>query len=272
MAVGLLSFASAAKGLTISLTFEPDAAANSSLVTAANSAASQIVAVSTKVPAMTAFITIGYGTISGSGSSNGSAMGNQNVMQTNQSGGGTWTYAQWLTWLQANKNTPEMTSMVNALPAGANLQGTSSFSYSNALGKLIGAIPPTQHLIEDGYTGVGTSFPSAQWTGALMHEMTEILGRATGYAPVLFTRFTAAGTWLLTNSPTMSYFSVDGGTTKLADFSTSGDAGDFLAGGTGVQDVAISPATDPFDATVSGTQLNTLSAVDVKALRIMGYW
>lgn len=275
MTVGLLSFGHApvvATGLTISLTFEPDAAANSALVTAANSAASQIMAVSTHIsPAITVFITIGFGTINGTGSSNGTTLGNQSVLQTNIGSGGIQSYAAWLTWLQANKNTPEMTTMVNALPAGTNVQGTSSFGYNNPNAKLMGILPPNSHVVEDGYTGVGTSFPSAQWTGALMHEMTEIMGRTSGpIAPVCFSRFTSVGVWQFSSSPVTSYFSVDGGSNKLADFATSGDPLDFLVNGT--QDTAISPATDPFDTNVSGTQLNTLSAVDIKTLRIMGYW
>ena len=72
-----------------------------------------------------------------------------------------------------------------------------------------------------------------------------------------------------TGSAPATYFSTDGGVTPLTTNSTSGDTMDFVIGG--IQDVAISPASDPFDTNAQTSQLhNTISRgqENVQSLRV----
>ena len=61
-----------------------------------------------------------------------------------------------------------------------------------------------------------------------------------------------------------AYFSIDGGNTKLADFGQASDPSDFL--NTGVQG-----SRDPFDEFYSSNTIQSLTAVDLELLDVLGF-
>jgi hypothetical protein len=63
---------------------------------------------------------------------------------------------------------------------------------------------------------------------------------------------------------TPSYFSINGGSQKLADFGISSDPGDFL--NTGVQG-----PNDPFNEFYSGSTIANLTTVDLRLMDVLGY-
>ena len=81
-----------------------------------------------------------------------------------------------------------------------------------------------------------------------------------------FYRFTSPGKYLFTdNIPASSaYFSLNGGTTKLADFGVSSDPSDFLNSG-------VQGGNDPFNEFYSGSTLQSLTTVDLKILDALGF-
>src|SRR5207248_8595120 len=67
-----------------------------------------------------------------------------------------------------------------------------------------------------------------------------------------------------------AYFSIDGGTTDLADFGQSSDPSDFLNGG--VQDTTLSGGSqDAFDELYGSKTLTTLSSVDLRLMDVIGF-
>src|SRR3954452_2393838 len=155
------------------------------------------------------------------------------------------------------------TTALNALPTGSSIGGQSSFIIGTAQQKALGLISATDAAV-DGTIGMNSSFGTGDvlFAGAL-HEITHAMGRIAGTTLDIY-RFNEDGT----NNhvfggaipATPAYFSIDGGTTKLADFGKTSDPGDFLNGG--VQ------GTDPFNETVGG---RGLTAVDLQIMDVLGF-
>src|SRR5450755_4020349 len=61
-----------------------------------------------------------------------------------------------------------------------------------------------------------------------------------------------------------AYFSLDGGTTKLADYGRTSDSSDFLNSG-------VQGSSDPFDEFYSGGTIQSLSAADKQQLDALGF-
>ncbi len=93
-------------------------------------------------------------------------------------------------------------------------------------------------------------------------------GQPYGPQPDIFDlfRFTSAGTQLINgaNTAPAAYFSIDGGTTKLADYGRTSDPSDFLNSG-------VQGANDPFNEFYTGSTIQTLSAVDKEQLDALGF-
>jgi VCBS repeat-containing protein len=160
----------------------------------------------------------------------------------------------------------------NALPTGSTIQGQSQVAVWNAQLKLFGLISPTA-TAADGSASFATDISSSLLVGVALHELTHAIGRVPygqpdGPQPDIFDfyRFTSPGTLLITdNMPASSaYFSLNGGTTKIADFGVSSDPSDFLNSG-------VQGGNDPFNEFYSGSTLQTLTPIDKEMLDALGF-
>src|SRR5258708_29990916 len=138
----------------------------------------------------------------------------------------------------------------NALPGGSSIQGQSSVAVWNAQLKLFGLLGPNDTATDDGSATFATDIAPNLLVGVALHELTHALGRVPyGPQPDIFDlfRFTSPGTRLFQNGSTApaSYFSLDGGVTKLADFGQRSDPSDFLNSG-------VQGPNDLFDEFYSG--------------------
>jgi VCBS repeat-containing protein len=155
------------------------------------------------------------------------------------------------------------TTALNALPTGSSIGGQSSFTIGTAQEKALGLISATDPAV-DGTIGMNSSFGTGDvlFAGAL-HEITHAMGRIAGTTLDIY-RFNENGTnnhvFGGAKPALPAYFSIDGGTTKLADFGITSDPGDFLNGG--VQ------GTDPLNETVGG---RGMTAVDMTMMDVLGF-
>ena len=160
----------------------------------------------------------------------------------------------------------------NALPTGTTFQGQSQVAVWDAQLKLFGLLSPTS-TAADGNASFATDISSNLLVGVALHELTHAMGRVPygqpdGPQPDIFDfyRFTSVGTRLITDNipASSSYFSLDGGNTKLADFGVSSDPSDFLNSG-------VQGGNDPFNEYYSGTTLQSLTTVDKEMLDALGF-
>ena len=157
----------------------------------------------------------------------------------------------------------------NFLPSGTSIQGQSNVAVWNAELKLFGLMGANDTTTDDGSAYFATDINPNLLVGVALHELTHALGRVPyGSAPDIFDlfRFTSPGVRLFQGGATApaSYFSLDGGVTKLADFGQHSDPSDFL--NTGVQG-----PNDPFNEFYNGSTGQALTSVDLKLLHALGY-
>jgi Ca2+-binding RTX toxin-like protein len=158
----------------------------------------------------------------------------------------------------------------DSLPAGTTIQGQSNVAVWNAQLKVWGLISPTATAL-DGQSFFSTDIDPNYLVGVALHELTHAMGRipysssGAGDEFELF-RFTSAGTMLFYGSipAPSSYFSVNGGVNKLADYGTSSDPSDFLNSG-------VQGSTDSFNEYYGGGTLQTLSKIDLEQLDALGF-
>jgi hypothetical protein len=192
-------------------------------------------------------------------------------------------YSQLASALKADATSTSDASAVASLPAGSPVNG-GTFWTTTAQAKALGLMSATGTGI-DGYVGFSSLYPftydnsngvaggTYDFNGIVMHEITEVMGRAllTGGSIGSTSNSYTAYDLLHYSSPgvrdfsasTPGYFSVDGGNTNLAAFNTvsGGDAGDW----------ASSVTNDAFDAFVSSGVVNTVSTSDLTSLDAIGW-
>ncbi|GAO39404.1 hypothetical protein SCH01S_29_00920 [Sphingomonas changbaiensis NBRC 104936] len=197
---------------------------------------------------------------------------------------GYFNYSQVKSYLtRASQSNPSDTSLATALrsmPASLT-SGPTNFAITSANAKALGIVSGTQSS-PDAYIGFagspsGYAFTPSQTTASVYdfqavaaHELAEVLGRISGVdngswrSPLDLFRYSAPGV-LSYNYNQASYFSIDGGRTRLATFnnsSTGGDRGDWLT---------TSATHDVSDAFISKGQRKNLTAVDLTALDVLGW-
>lgn len=264
----------AASGFTINISWDASVASAPSGFTSGVLSAVQYLESQFSNP-VTLNIDVGYGEV------NGTALGSGTL------GASEWYldsvgYSQLVGALSANAVTSAATTAVASLPSTVPVNGT--FWTTAAQAKALGLAPATGSSI-DGYVGFSSSYPftysdsagvaagTYDFTGTVLHELTEVMGRAlltgttVGSTPNSYTaydlfHYSGAGTRDFSAS-TPGYFSVDGGTTDLAAFNTQagGDAGDW----------ASSVTNDAFDAFSSPGVVNAVSHADLTALNVIGW-
>ena len=159
----------------------------------------------------------------------------------------------------------------NALPTGSTIQGQSQVAVWNAQLKLFGLLPANSTTTDDGSATFATDISSSLLVGVALHELTHAMGRVPyGPQPDIFDfyRFTSPGTYLFSDSipSSAAYFSLNGGSTKLADFGLNSDPSDFL----NPPNSNLTP-NDAFNEFYSGSTLQSLTTVDKEMLDALGF-
>jgi VCBS repeat-containing protein len=210
-------------------------------------------------------ITVGYGEY---GSASLESLGyTQNVSLGNIGATGTGTgitesYSDLRALLASFAITADDATSINALPTGSSIDGQSSFLIGTAQGKALGITNATDATI-DGQIGMGTGFTGNVLFAGALHEITHAMGRIAGTSLDLF-RFNEADSshhvFGGAVPATAAFFSINGGSIKLADFGITSDPGDFLNGG--VQ------GSDPLNETVGG---RGLTITDLIIMDVLGF-
>ena len=215
----------------------------------------------------------------------GQSLSGNALAEGGPSGGYNLTYTEVESILKSLPQTAATTSAYASMPASdpgnANVWVTNAqaAAWGTQMAKLGIHVPsdPTT-----GYVGFSSSYtfdystsgavPSGEYdfNGIALHELTHALGRftalggTTGDLSVLdLFRYTAPGTTVSTSTSTStaSYFSDNGGTTDLANYSTTADPGDW----------ASTPSPDSFDAYIGTGQRYPVSSTDLTELNVMGF-
>jgi hypothetical protein len=170
----------------------------------------------------------------------------------------------------------------NALPTGTSDNGFSSVAVWNAQLKAFGLLTGSAPEV-DGVVDFGTGISSSLLTGVALHELAHAIGRVpyggvpNGTTPDIFDlfRFTSAGNILVDDNlpaPSAAYFSVNGGTAKLADYGIHSDPSDFLNSFPIGGDVASSlTPNDAFNQYYNSSTKQTLTAVDRIQMDVLGF-
>jgi hypothetical protein len=179
-------------------------------------------------------------------------------------------YSTLRSWLSADENSAYDVTAFNSLPDYASsLPGNANnFVVASAQEKAFGHFSGSPNAV-DGAIGFGTRTSSSFWEEAALHEIAHAMGRETGFpyehnVPTLMDllRYNAPGQFQWgTGQP--AYFSIDGGQTDLANFSTISDFGDFAVD-------SLTPA-DPFDYKGSNPPVNSLTSLDIEVMDVLGF-
>lgn len=258
-------------GLGINLVWDASvASAPAGFMQAVEAAALMITKVVTN--AMTLNIAVGWGEVGGY------AGGSSSKVTSGSAVGGTGgdvseSYATLVRQLTASATSADDRAMLATLPA-ANPFGTLTYDVAGAQLKAFGLVSGTATAI-DGEIGFATDWPAADFIAAALHEMTHAMGRNSGWGsaangnditPLDLTRYSAPGVLAdngaAATNAALQYFSLDGGRTVLADYSSASDYGDWAT-------TALT-SNDPMDAYLPSNS-NALTAVDVRQLDVMGY-
>jgi 20S proteasome alpha/beta subunit len=172
------------------------------------------------------------------------------------------SYSTLRSLLAADARDSTDTTSVSSLPNTTSLQGHSSFVIGSAQAKALGVLNANNSAV-DGQIGMGRNFIGNVLIAGALHEITHAMGRIAGLAMDVF-RYSSPGNHVFGGAipAPSSYFSIDGGATRLADFGTSSDPGDFLNSG-------VQGSNDPFNESVGN--LASLTSVDLKIMDVLGF-
>jgi hypothetical protein len=197
----------------------------------------------------------------------GEYLGNKIASTTSALGGGwsnTYSYATVKSALLAHSTSADDASAYASLPANFTANSSGTVAVYSGEAKALGLVAGNATAL-DGFLGFGTSVPAGNWVGVALHEITHAFGRISGYAPAtiedLF-RYSAANTHNYAG-PSPAYFSVDGGQTRIANFSTSSDYGDWANDGL--------TTNDPFNAFYTPSTSGSLTGADLRVLDVLGF-
>jgi len=195
---------------------------------------------------------------------------------------GYFTYSQMKSWLTAAATTAADKAAITTLPA-TSPTGSVQYVLTAAQAKALGLVAPTGTSVDGsvGFASNNYTFSEANGTAAntydfiavAEHELTEVLGRMSGLSsstPSFGTaldlfRFSSPGVRTFSYTGT-GYFSINNGTTDLANFNHltgNGDRGDWYSNTGGYNDVA--------DAYTYSGVTGVLSSVDQTALDVIGW-
>src|SRR5947209_3914737 len=175
----------------------------------------------------------------------------------------------------------------DALAVGSSIQGQSQVRVFAAQEKLFGQLSPNDTTTDDGSATFGTQIDPSFLVGVALHELTHALGRVpSGPEPDIFDlfRFVSPGNRFFdgyipppnaAGPPAgASYFSLDGGNTKLADYGQWSDPSDFLNPANSTSLPAphsdLTP-NDPFNEQYGVGTLQQLTPIDLKQLDALGF-
>jgi hypothetical protein len=206
-------------------------------------------------------IAVGYGEYPAFNGQPGQSLPNQNT-----SLGGPWgsslTYSTLRQDLINTASSTDDNTSVASLANASSLQGHSSFFVANAQLKAFGV---STSGAADGGVGMGTGFTGNVLIAGALHEITHAMGRTFGSSLDVF-RFNEdhSGNRVFGGAipSTPAYFSINGGSTNLADFGINSDPGDFLNRG-------VQGSNDPFNENVGN--LASLTAVDLTIMDVLGF-
>lgn len=267
MTIGLLSFGRpfvATTGLVFNFVYDSNwSGAPASYQTALNSAAAALSAAFPNTNA-TLNIEVGFGQLE-----NTLAVGaNSSVGIVTSSA--FLSYSTIRAAMVTNNKTTAMNTLLTNTPAGSTLNGTGSFFVNTACQKVLGlnGLSPTDPGL-DGAIGIGSGWSTGELVGMLLHELTHTMGRVQQNAPFVFSRFTAVGTRDFNNNTANTYFSLDGGSTHVANYDGSSDVSDFL--NSSVQDGNSSATWDPLDAFQGSQSIQSLTTADLEIMNTLGF-
>jgi len=210
-------------------------------------------------------ITVGYGEVDGSTLPSGTAAAGTT--------GDQWeSYATVKQQLIKSATSATDQSVIANLPAN-NPFNSRPLDVSGAQLKLFGVTAANGSGV-DGVMGFSNDWGSSL-TGAALHEITHAMGRNAGWGsdangnwitPQDLFRYASPGALTsdgsLASSSNLQYFSIDGGQTVLANYSTSSDYGDWATNSL--------TTTDSFNAYLPANS-NSLTPVDLLVLDAIGY-
>ena len=220
---------------------------------------------------ITVTINVGWGEIGGHAITGGTLAEGGALYGTNL------TEGQLVSDLSAHGNSTTAQALA-ALPANAASQLPGSMFVASAQEKAWGLIAPNASQA-DGQIGFNSAEPYSfdpnnqsvpgefGIIGPALHEMTHALGRLNGDGALDLAEYTAPGTLatpIANHQGNPGYFSLDGGTTQLAQFdATDADPGDW-SGTNAAHSDAFAQVTQPG---INGG----ITAVDQQELAVLGY-
>jgi hypothetical protein len=253
--------ASGSSGMTINLIFDSNAQSAPQSFRDGMQAAANIIDAAFSDP-ITINIEVGFGEINGGSLPNQSTSEGGFFFQGAVGKGFSEGYSTLKGLLSSHATSANDTTSINSLPS--SIPGQSSILIGSGQAKALGVLSANNADL-DGIVGMGTNFTGNTLIGAALHEITHAMARIGGsIASEDLFRFTGVGSRVFNgNIPApASYFSIDNGATKLANYGQNSDPSDFL-------NDSFTP-NDPFDEFISANA-TALTSLDLEQVDVLGF-